>query len=65
MSLGILKEIFMGGVVDAGDFGICFEMENSGERGRGKRQKTEGKKKKKNSGTKLSFKMKLVGFKKF
>ena len=24
-----------------GDFGICFEMENSGETGRGKRQKTE------------------------
>ena len=24
-----------------GDFGICFEMENSGQTGRGKRQKTE------------------------
>ena len=24
-----------------GDFGICFEMENSRETGRGKRQKTE------------------------
>ena len=24
-----------------GDSGICFEMENSGETGRGKRQKTE------------------------
>ena len=24
-----------------GNFGICFEMENSGETGRGKRQKTE------------------------
>ena len=57
-----------------GDFGICFEMENSRETGRGKRQKTEEGVKKKvtvffffflSSGTKLSFRTKLIGFKIF
>ena len=55
-----------------GDFGICFEMENSRETGRGKRQKTEEGVKKKvtvffffflSSGIKFSLRTKLVGFK--
>ena len=44
-------------------FGICFEMENSGERGRGKTQKTQEKKKIR--GRNCLLKKKLVGFKKF